>query len=69
MKELDINSWLNLEIEGNEKHYHIVLDIFEMIVNCINNTEEIEIVDIETFKFEFLNFIYLNFNKKLYKYS
>jgi len=69
MKELDINSWLNLEIEGNEKHYHIVLDIFEMIVNCINNTEEIEIVDIETFKFEFLNFIYLNSNKKLYKYS
>lgn len=68
MKDLDINTWLNLEIDNNEKHYHVLLDIFDMIVNAINNTDELEIKDIEEFKLEYLKFMYLNSNKKLYKY-
>lgn len=67
-KDLDLNTWLNLEINNNEKHYHVLLDIFDMIVNNINNTEDLEIVDIDQFKLDYLKFMYFNSNKNVYKY-
>ena len=68
MKDLDINTWLNLEIENNEKHHHILMETFNMMVNCINNTEDLEILDIEEFKIEYLKFMYFNSTKRFYNY-
>lgn len=68
MKDLDINSWLNLEIEKDEKHYHVLLEIFNMIVHDIKKNDELQIIDIDKFKTEYFKFMYFNSNKTVYKY-